>query len=895
MKVPILLGLLCFFIYNANLRQIGAGDTFPARYVPFILWRDGTLDLNNNAHLIAYGHSMVPNQNRPPEYNSKITYFEPRAYWLVRTHQHQLASFYPIVTPLLVSPLYIPVVMWLNMQGWEQPRLDWVAELMEKIAASVIASITSVLMYLVLRRSGNHWPLPLTIAFAFGTNTWMISSQALWQHGTGELLIALALLLSITSTSARSIVLLGVVCIAMVANRPPDAFIAGAFALYTIWNCWRNAVWLFVGAVVPLAALLYYNLNFIGNIFGGYVLINPSNIFFQSDWSGVLGLLVSPTRGLFVFSPFLAFVPVGLIQRLRAPSTKILAALLSLAVVAQILVYSQLDWRAGVSWGPRWLTDILPVLVWMLAPATLVLRPMVRGLLVLFIVASIGVQAIGAFWYTQTSDEIIFAGNPTSMRTAWDFNNIPFITELQHSPASGELLYSARGSLDRVGDVALANASSVPKLESGAVLEGWALIGGRTPAQLFVLVDGVIVGSTKDFFSRVDVSEAMKTNAHSGWRVSINTLGVLTGERILQVAVRMDPRSPIRIVREQRVIVSAPTPFIAAATTALKPVTPLALDAMAALATKRLIERQSENGYWLTAHTSKLSYESPLQEMNTFMTSMLVDLLSSTSHQRNLNVVLARAKSHLTAQIESNGLVRYHGVPDSPIIGTLGCAITPDADDTALVWRIVGPNSNDPRQQLMLKVLTDYRDIRGLYRTWLAPQSQYQCIDPGLDPNPTDITIQMHVYLMLREFDPPAAQNLCRALQRSFWDEDIWVYYSKSPLVPYLRSAELRRHGCPIPLPADRLVLPAVDQEIWSEAMYLLVEKMTSPQDTNLQQAIRSVLVRIGNDDFAQLRRSPPMLYHNDRSASVRRYYWSEDFGYAIWLLLYDAAKMETR
>src|SRR6185369_11489435 len=134
---------------------------------------------------------------------------------------------------------------------------------------------------------------------------------------------------------------------------------------------------------------------------------------------------------------------------------------------------------------------------------------------------------------------------------------------------------------------------------------------------------------------------------------------------------------------------------------------------------------------------------------------------------------------------------------------------TPDADDTALVWRIAGPGAGDPRQPTMLEELAHYRDARGLYRTWLAPQKQYQCIDPGSDPNPADIAIQMHVYLMLRELDPPAAQNLCNALQRSFGDEALWVYYSKAPLVPYLRSAELRRLGCPIPLPTERLALPA--------------------------------------------------------------------------------------
>jgi hypothetical protein len=196
---PLLLGLLCFFVYNANLRQIGAGDTLPARYLPLILWHDRTLDLEAHAHLVARGHPMMV--GRPADGDRRVSYFEPGAYWMIRTREHQLASFYPIITPLLVAPLYLPAALWLDEHGWAQPQVDRVAELMEKIAASVLASVASVLMYLVLRRDVGGWSVPLTLAFAFGTNTWMISSQALWQHGTGELLIALALLLVVTPSS----------------------------------------------------------------------------------------------------------------------------------------------------------------------------------------------------------------------------------------------------------------------------------------------------------------------------------------------------------------------------------------------------------------------------------------------------------------------------------------------------------------------------------------------------------------------------------------------------------------------------------------------------------------------------------------------------------------------
>ena len=828
---------------------------------------------------------MIAGQNQPAGASGQVTYF-PGSYWMVRTHQNQLASLYPIVTPLLVSPLYIPAVFLLNIHGWEQPHSDRVAEFMEKISASFLASIASVLMFLVLRRDGSPWSLPFALVFAFGTNTWMISSQALWQHGTGELLISLALLLVVIPASPLRMVLLGAVCVLMAANRPPDGLLAGAFLLYAVWGSKRNIPWLFAGAALPLAALLYYNLFFIGNIAGAYGFVKPSDNFFQPVWSGLAGLLVSPTRGLLVFSPFFVFLPTGLIQRLRTPGLRGLAIALSFAVVAQILFYSLGDWRAGMSWGPRWLTDLLPILVWMLAPAPQVLRPPARGLLILMIMAAVVMQMIGAFWYTGTSDERIFAGDSASMRAAWDPRNVPFLLELRHPPAPGELQCEAHGSIDRVGLAQLSFTKEVPTLETGAELEGWTLTCKRTPAKVWLLVDGIVIGSAIDFLPRRDVNEVMQTTSPSGWRVSANTLGVSPGERVLQLAVQIEPRSDIRIVREQRVLVVTQEPPEGSG---LMP-----QDAMAERAASLLREHQSVYGFWLTSHTTGPRYEAPQQEMNTFLTSMLVDLLSPVARQRGLDQVVERARRHLAAQIESNGLVRYHGLPEGPTIGKLGCVITPDADDTALAWRIAGPGADDSRQQLVLAELARYRDAKGLYRTWLAPQEQYQCINPGSDPNPADIAIQMHVYLMLRELDEPAAQNLCNALQRSFWDEEIWVYYAKAPLVPYLRSAELRQLGCAIPLPTERLSLLAAEQEIWSDAVRLLAETITSPPDANTRQEIHNLLARIGNDNFAQVRHSPPLLYHNDLSASVSRYYWSEDFGYALWLRLYEAAGIET-
>jgi hypothetical protein len=873
---PLLLFALCLVVYNANLRTIGAGDTLPARYQPLILWHDGTLDLDANARLVAHGHPTTPPWERGRQAEGDAPYFDPWAYWMVHTSRGDRASLYPVVTPLLVAPLYLPAERWLAHRGWQQRQIERVAEVMEKLSASLLAAIAGVLMFLVLRREGNRWAFPLALAFAFGTNTWMISSQALWQHGAGELLIALALLLAATGrASPRRVALLGFVCVLIAANRPPDALIAGAFLAFALWRDRRDARWLLAGAALPLAALMYYNLGFADQIAGGYGLApgEQKSNFFHPSALGLPGLLVSPGRGLLVFTPFLAFVVVGLMQRLRTPRSKQLAIFLGLAVIGQLLVYSQGDWRAGASWGPRWLTDLLPILVWMLAPAPLVLRPFARGVLVALIVAAVGVQAIGAFWYTKTSDERIFAGDdPRSLKAAWDPRNTPFIEELHHGRAPGELRCGAIGSIDRPQPPGL-DGGRPPELQSGAPVEGWALTCGRTPAEALLLIDGKAIGATHDFLRRPDVDRAMRTDSPTGWSVTANTHGVAPGEHVLQLALRVEPRSDIRIVREQAVDVAPPPD----------------LGALAARAAGRLRDDQAGPGYWLTSFTDSPRWAAPRKEMNTYLTSMLVDLLGPVAHERGLDGAMARARRHLAAQIESSGLVRYHGLPDAPTIGTLGCAITPDADDTALAWRVAGRGLRDPRARRMLRTLARYRDARGLYRTWLARPERYQCLDPGRDPDPADLTIQAHVYLMLREVDRPAARSLCDAMRRAANDDAVWVYYAKTALVPYLRSAELQQLGCPLPLPAGRLAHPLPGQEWWSEMARRLVEMSAARPEPAARQASRDLLEVISRDDFALLRQAPPLLYHNDLSATVNRFYWSEDAGYALWLRLYAA------
>ena len=271
---------------------------------------------------------------------------------------------------------------------------------------------------------------------------------------------------------------------------------------------------------------------------------------------------------------------------------------------------------------------------------------------------------------------------------------------------------------------------------------------------------------------------------------------------MLQIALRVEPvpSSQLRIVRDEVVKVDVTKDI-----NLMPSLSATSLATMAERAAAAVRNEQNADGYWLTFYTSSLKFERPLVEMNTFLTAMMADFLSPIAHTHGLASSVERAREHLAKQIEGNGLVRYHGLPNGPTIGTLGYVITPDSDDTALAWRIAGAGATDPRLTLMLKELASYRDGGAFYKTWLAPQELYQSLNPGRDPNPVDATIQMHVYLMLRELDPPAAQDLCGVLQKGISDDALWVYYAKAPLIPYLRSVELRERGCALPLPIARL------------------------------------------------------------------------------------------
>lgn len=80
-------------------------------------------------------------------------------------------------------------------------------------------------------------------------------------------------------------------------------------------------------------------------------------------WMGLAGNLISPSRGMLVFMPWLIFVPMGLAWPPKRPQPQIIWWILAWFAGLLFLVSSSVIWWGGASFGPRVMAEIIPGLL----------------------------------------------------------------------------------------------------------------------------------------------------------------------------------------------------------------------------------------------------------------------------------------------------------------------------------------------------------------------------------------------------------------------------------------------------------------------------------------------------------------------------------------------------
>jgi len=92
-------------------------------------------------------------------------------------------------------------------------------------------------------------------------------------------------------------------------------------------------------------------------------------------YEALAGNMVSPARGLFIFSPILLLSAVGIWLKIHRRQFLLLDGLLLAAIVLHWAAISSFPhWWGGHSYGPRFFTDMTPYMVYFLMPVVAELR-----------------------------------------------------------------------------------------------------------------------------------------------------------------------------------------------------------------------------------------------------------------------------------------------------------------------------------------------------------------------------------------------------------------------------------------------------------------------------------------------------------------------------------------
>jgi len=130
---------------------------------------------------------------------------------------------------------------------------------------------------------------------------------------------------------------------------------------------------------------------------------SQNGLFSGNILSGLTGLLISPSRGLFIYSPIFIFSFIFLFYALFSKKIRVIYKYLAISVFALVLVYSKfVAWWGGWTFGYRFLIELLPMLIIFLALSWekfIKKNKYLKAIFILFLFISLYIHFLGAYYY----------------------------------------------------------------------------------------------------------------------------------------------------------------------------------------------------------------------------------------------------------------------------------------------------------------------------------------------------------------------------------------------------------------------------------------------------------------------------------------------------------------
>jgi hypothetical protein len=388
--VEMLLFGLALCLYLANGQLISSNDSIPNSLLAFHWLENHTcnFDAFRGGHYYLAVDTFGANG---------LPYF-----WIEAANGH-LASAYPIGAFIISLPLYLLFFGWLKLVAlWQagfawpdaalnltSPEFEPTRQFYEKLAGAMLTSASVLLFYrAALLNFGRIAALGATIIYGFATLNWAVSAQGLWAHTVFNFALISAMLCLFQANRAqgqahRHLLLMAGFCCGLLPSIRLTGLLFTLIILLYGGFTYRKRAWFLLLGSASICLNFAWNIHYFGFSFksliaGGYaqLMTHSGEYIWRWDYfrAAFAGLLVSPSRGLLVFSPILLFAIPGIYQILKKTLRQTLSAdelLLALLLLACTAVFWQYcffsPWWGAISYGPRFLIDLLPVICYLIS------------------------------------------------------------------------------------------------------------------------------------------------------------------------------------------------------------------------------------------------------------------------------------------------------------------------------------------------------------------------------------------------------------------------------------------------------------------------------------------------------------------------------------------------
>ncbi len=413
-------------VYLSNGDFLPGDDATPNVYLPVSILSEGNLTFSPAEMPFMFHWALETQRGRQPIPQIRRWSQDPRLPKLYEDGTLKVAGTQYYLLPTRTEGEYIgqygpgagltalPLFAVLHAVGADvidQPRTLWLAA--KFVAAALVAASAAIVFLIAALRVPQRQAVLIAAAYGLGTCVWSLASQTLWQHGPNLFFLTLGTYGLLRAGERRLFAALcGLAYAAAVVCRPTSAVYVVAAGTWLL-IAQRKALLPFVLAGLPIGiALAAYNTHYLGSPvdFGqaergkaiAQYKTGSEDVWRVSAMPGnAAGQLVSPSRGLLVYSPFVVFAIWGGVRAWRDPSFAFLRPLTIGVAAAMLISFAWFDWWGGWSYGPRLLVDTMPFVALCLAPVMgrVALSRRLLAVFVLLVGWSVYAQVLGAFAY----------------------------------------------------------------------------------------------------------------------------------------------------------------------------------------------------------------------------------------------------------------------------------------------------------------------------------------------------------------------------------------------------------------------------------------------------------------------------------------------------------------